>query len=68
MSQSRGQMISTELPTNLLAIEASAGTGKTHALANLVVRYVVEGGLSIDEILVVTFTRASVYTSSVLAL
>ncbi len=41
------------------AIEASAGTGKTYALSGLVVRYVAERGVPIDEILLVTFTRAA---------
>ena len=41
------------------AIEASAGTGKTYTLAQLVVRLVVEKGLPIDQILTVTFTRAA---------
>ena len=40
-------------------IEASAGTGKTHALTTLVARLVVEEGWRIDRILVVTFTRAA---------
>lgn len=48
----------TLLPgTNL--IEASAGTGKTFAIAQLVVRFVVEKGIPIESILVVTFTRAA---------
>ena len=38
-------------------IEASAGTGKTHNIQDLVVRLIVEKGLTIDQILVVTFTR-----------
>ena len=42
-----------------LVIEASAGTGKTFAIAGLVTRYVVEAGVPIDQILVVTFTRAA---------
>ena len=42
-----------------LVIEASAGTGKTFTLAALVSRYVAELGTPIDEILVVTFTRAA---------
>ena len=41
-------------------IEASAGTGKTHALTTLVARLVVEEGLRLERILVVTFTRAAV--------
>ena len=40
-------------------IEASAGSGKTRALTTLVARLVVEEGLTLDEILVVTFTRAA---------
>ena len=38
-------------------LEASAGTGKTHTIANLVTRFVAEAGLPIDKLLVVTFTR-----------
>jgi len=40
--------------TNL--IEASAGTGKTYAIAGLFLRLILEKDLSVDEILVVTFT------------
>lgn len=40
-------------------VEASAGTGKTHAITTLVVRLVAERGLDIDRILVVTFTEAA---------
>ena len=47
------------LPSGRNAIEASAGTGKTFTLASLVVRYVAEVGVPIDEILIVTFTRAA---------
>ncbi len=43
----------------LTLIEASAGTGKTYTIANLVLRLVVERGLTVDEILVVTFTEAA---------
>jgi len=42
-----------------LFIEAGAGTGKTYAIAGLVLRLVAERGLAIDEILVVTFTNAA---------
>ena len=45
--------------TGTVLVEASAGTGKTHALTTLVARLVVEEGRVIDEILVVTFTRAA---------
>ncbi len=40
-------------------VEASAGTGKTYALAGLYVRLLIEKGLSTREILVVTFTKAA---------
>ena len=38
-------------------IEASAGTGKTYNIQNLAVRLIIEKGLTIDQILIVTFTR-----------
>lgn len=40
-------------------IEASAGTGKTYTLALLFLRLLLERGLAVDQILVVTFTRAA---------
>jgi exodeoxyribonuclease V beta subunit len=40
-------------------IEASAGTGKTHAIADLFLRLILEKGLPVSEILVVTFTEAA---------
>ena len=43
----------------LALIEASAGTGKTYAVANLYLRYLLEQKLGVDEILVVTFTEAA---------
>ncbi|MDD2462723.1 MAG: exodeoxyribonuclease V subunit beta [Desulfobulbus sp.] len=42
-----------------LLLEASAGTGKTYTLALLFLRLLLEQGLSVDQILVVTFTRAA---------
>ncbi len=45
--------------TGVRLIEASAGTGKTFAITTLYVRLVVERGLRVDEILVVTYTRAA---------
>lgn len=38
-------------------IEASAGTGKTYTIENLVVRLILEKNLTIDQILLVTFTE-----------
>ncbi|MCH9625972.1 MAG: RecBCD enzyme subunit RecB [Chlamydiales bacterium] len=46
-----------DLKKNLF-LEASAGTGKTFTIENCVIR-LIEEGLSIDQILVVTFTRAA---------
>jgi len=47
------------LPPGLVAVEASAGTGKTFALTALATRALVVGGRRTDELLVVTFTRAA---------
>src|SRR5690554_4819069 len=44
--------------TNL--IEASAGTGKTYSIALLVLRLVLEKNVSVNRILMVTFTKAAV--------
>ena len=43
--------------TNL--IEASAGTGKTYTISGLFLRLVLERQLTVDQILVVTFTKAA---------
>ena len=40
-------------------VEASAGTGKTYALERIVLRLIIEEGVAIDRILVVTFTNAA---------
>jgi len=45
--------------TGLQLIEASAGTGKTHAITSLYLRLLLEAGLSVADVLVVTFTRAA---------
>ncbi|MDQ4130234.1 MAG: UvrD-helicase domain-containing protein, partial [Actinomycetota bacterium] len=46
------------LPRDMAVLEASAGTGKTWTIANLVTRYVAEG-LRLTELLVVSFSRAA---------
>ncbi len=51
--------VTTKLLTGVNLVEASAGTGKTYAIAMLVLRLIVEQSLKIDEILLVTFTRAA---------
>ena len=40
-------------------VEASAGTGKTYSIAMLVLRFVVEKNVAVEELLVVTYTRAA---------
>ncbi|HEX3546267.1 MAG TPA: UvrD-helicase domain-containing protein, partial [Mycobacterium sp.] len=40
-------------------LEASAGTGKTFALAGLVTRYIAEGVARLDQMLLITFSRAA---------
>lgn len=57
-------MTAFDLPTHQFKkgaslIEASAGTGKTFSIAMLVVRLVVEKAIPIEEVLVVTFTKAA---------
>lgn len=46
------------LPSGVTLLEASAGTGKTFAIAGLAARFVAEG-TALDQLLVVTFTRAA---------
>lgn len=49
----------TPLVPGVSLVEASAGTGKTYALAMLVLRFIVERDIPVDRILVVTFTQAA---------
>ena len=49
----------TVVLSGLNVIEASAGTGKTYTLAELYLRLILEQGLTVDQILVVTYTRAA---------
>jgi exodeoxyribonuclease V beta subunit len=46
-------------PGSTTVLEASAGTGKTFALAGLVTRYVAEGVATLDQMLLITFSRAA---------
>jgi exodeoxyribonuclease V beta subunit len=48
-----------ELRRGINLVEASAGTGKTYAIAMLVLRLVAEEAIPVEQILVVTFTRAA---------
>nr|MCU0261168.1 UvrD-helicase domain-containing protein [Ilumatobacteraceae bacterium] len=47
------------LPSGFLAVEASAGTGKTHTITTLVARFVAEAGVPAAALCVVTFTEAA---------
>jgi exodeoxyribonuclease V beta subunit len=48
-----------DIGTGRTIIEASAGTGKTFAIAAIVTRLIAVDGLPLDRLLVVTFTRAA---------
>ncbi len=51
--------IDQPLPAGTSVLEASAGTGKTWTIAALATRFVAEGTTSIDDLLLVTFSRAA---------
>ena len=51
--------IRSPLQNGITLIEASAGTGKTYAIAMLVLRFVVEANIDIKQLLVVTYTKAA---------
>lgn len=46
-------------PGATVVLEASAGTGKTFALAGLVTRYVADGHATLDQLLLITFGRVA---------
>ena len=47
------------LPQGTVVLEASAGTGKTYAIAGLAARFIAEGRARVDDVLLVTFSRAA---------
>ena len=47
------------LPNGTTLLEASAGTGKTYAIAALATRYLAEGHATVDQLLMITFGRAA---------
>ena len=51
--------ITGDLPRGTVVLEASAGTGKTYTISALAARYVAEGRYGLDEIMMVTFSRAA---------
>ncbi len=52
-------LVHTPLDLGVTRLEASAGTGKTHALAGLFLRLLIEEKIPASDILVVTFTEAA---------
>jgi hypothetical protein len=46
-------------PYQAWPLEASAGTGKTWTIENLVADYLADGEISVEEVAIVTFTRAA---------
>ena len=51
--------VAAELPRGIVSVQASAGTGKTWAMAALATRFVAEGDCGLDQLLVVTFARSA---------
>jgi exodeoxyribonuclease V beta subunit len=49
--------LSGPLPTGVTVLEASAGTGKTFTIAALAARFIAEGAVTLNQLLLVTFTR-----------
>ena len=43
----------------MTVLEASAGTGKTFTIAALAARFIAEGAATLDQLLLVTFTRVA---------
>ena len=59
--------ITGPLPSGRIVLEASAGTGKTYSLTALIARFIAERATPVEQILVVTFTRAAANERNVLS-
>jgi exodeoxyribonuclease V beta subunit len=59
MSKTRFEVTREVLLPGINLIEANAGTGKTYTIVMLFLRFIVEHGFLIDQLLVVTFTHAA---------
>ena len=59
MTQWSAFSLGSPLTQRMLCLEASAGTGKTYTIEGLITRLIVEEGIDINALLVVTFTRAA---------
>jgi len=57
--RSEFQLATTGLVRGTTLIEASAGTGKTYTIAGLTLRLILDADLTIEQILVTTFTEAA---------
>ena len=53
------ELSTTPIEDGITLVEASAGTGKTHAITTLVLRLILECELDVERTLVVTFTEAA---------
>lgn len=51
--------LAQSLPQGTTVLEASAGTGKTYTIAGLAARFVAEGAARVDDLLLITFSRAA---------
>ena len=51
--------VSTARLKGMNLVEAAAGTGKTLAITSLYLRLLLEHGLTVSNVLVVTYTRAA---------
>ncbi len=51
--------LTAPLPPGTTVLEASAGTGKTYAIAALAARAIADGTAGIDDLLLITFSRAA---------
>jgi len=59
MTPSPSSILAAPLTPGLIVLEASAGTGKTYALAALATRWVAERGVKASELCIVSFTEAA---------
>lgn len=57
MNLAKALDLKAQLQRGGAVVEASAGTGKTYSIAVLVVKAIIETGIALENILIVTFTR-----------
>ena len=59
MGLSAEQKLIVDAPCGNILVSAAAGSGKTTVLVERIIRRVIEDGLDIDSMLVLTFTNAA---------